>query len=73
MFVLLGVLRSEKLVIRTQEAVEIFLNPFTVDRSTTNSFLGGWCMALEDVQKLVLKAEQTGRDARMPSLLSQDI
>jgi len=58
------VLKSEKLVSRTQEAVESFLNPFSVDNKDQLLILSSGAAASEDVQKDVLRSEQTGRDAK---------
>ncbi|XP_046346792.1 uncharacterized protein LOC124127441 [Haliotis rufescens] len=58
------VLKSEKLVKRTQEAVESFLNPFTVDKKHQLLILPSGQAASEDVKVDVLRAEVAGREAK---------
>ena len=58
------VLKSEKLVCRTMEAVESFLNPFTVDSPDQLLILSSGAAASLAVQKDVLRAEQAGREAK---------
>jgi len=56
--------KSEKLVNRTREAVESFMNPFEVERKDHLLIISSGATASDEVQKDVLRAEQAGRDAQ---------
>ncbi len=57
------VFKSEKILKETQEAVESFLNPFTVVNKVKVNILSSMAAATEDVKKDVLGAEQAAKDA----------
>ena len=57
------ILKGEKLVERTREAVESFMNPFEVESETQLMIPSSGATASEEVQKDVLRAEQAGKDA----------
>ena len=58
------ILKSEKLVTRTMEAVESFLNPFEVESKDHLLIVSSGAAASDEVQKDVLRAEQAGKDAK---------
>lgn len=58
------ILKSEKLVVRTREAVESFINPFDVENKNHLLILSSGASATPEVEKDVLRAEQAGDDAK---------